>query len=394
MTTNDFFAARTEGSEVKTEIVRKYFWAWAKIISKQVKRRGGEKIGYADLFAGKGRYDDGTKSTPVLILEGAIRDQDIREMLVAVFNDAESSNAESLKREIARIEGIETLKHQPNVINTQTGDSLAEKFERAPTIPALFFLDPWGYKGLSLRLIKAVLKPWGCDCIFFFNYNRINAALSNPKFTSNMNAFFGDERAGRLRGGLGGKSPEEREQLIIAELKRALKELGAKYNVEYFFKDTSGHKTSHFLILASKHPLAEKIMKQIMASESSSADHGFASFGFNPLDKKKSAADELAPTLFDMTDPIADLAQALIDEYAGRTMAVRNIFQQHHIGKPYTLRNYQDALKRLEAEGRIRTDPPADRRRRSGKITLAESVMVTFLTKEAPNGIEVEHRMD
>lgn len=252
----DFFSARSEGSEVKTEIVRKYFWAWAKIISKQVKKRGGKKIGYADLFAGRGRYQDGTKSTPIMILEGAIRDPEIRGMLVSVFNDADAENIEALKQEISAIDEIESLSYAPKLICTTTGDALAEKLEKGPTIPALFFLDPWGYKGLSLRLIKAVLRPWGCDCIFFFNYNRINAALSNPKFVANMDAFFGKERANRLRATIEGRSPDQREQLIISELKSALHELGATYNVEYFFKDTSGQKTSHFLIFASKHPLA------------------------------------------------------------------------------------------------------------------------------------------
>ena len=32
-------------------------------------RKQGGRIAYIDLFAGKGRYNDGTKSTPLLVLE-------------------------------------------------------------------------------------------------------------------------------------------------------------------------------------------------------------------------------------------------------------------------------------------------------------------------------------
>jgi three-Cys-motif partner protein len=138
----EFFDQMSEQSEAKTEIVRKYFWAWAKIISKQVKKRGQDKIGYVDLFAGKGRYADDSKSTPLLILEGAVRDQEISQMLVTIFNDADLSNVTTLREEIKALPGINLLKYQPIVTNIKVGDALAQRFEEKSTIPTLFFLDP------------------------------------------------------------------------------------------------------------------------------------------------------------------------------------------------------------------------------------------------------------
>jgi three-Cys-motif partner protein len=63
-------------------------------------------------------------------------------------------------------------------------------FSQMRLIPTLFFVDPWGYKGLTLQLINSVLKNWGCDAIIFFNYNRINRGLSNPAVQAHMNALF------------------------------------------------------------------------------------------------------------------------------------------------------------------------------------------------------------
>jgi three-Cys-motif partner protein len=139
----DFFEERSIRSEVKTEIVRKYFWAWAKIMVGQVKKKGGDKIGYVDLFAGKGRYNDGSPSTPLRILEGAIRDKDISQMLVAVFNDRDPDNAVSLKAEIELLPNIKLLKHEPRVRNRDIDDQLARVLQRTATIPILYFLDPW-----------------------------------------------------------------------------------------------------------------------------------------------------------------------------------------------------------------------------------------------------------
>jgi len=250
MPTKDFFDGMTEQSEVKVEIVRKYFRAWAKIIAPRVKEHGGSEIRYVDLYSGPGRYKDGSPSTPLLILESAIRDSLISQMLAAKFNDENPDNVAALKSEIEKIPGINLLKHPPVVRGYEVDDALATRFERW-NVPTLFFLDPWGYKGVSLRLIETVLKCWGCDCIFFFNYNRINQHLSNPKFTENMGAFFGKARAGRLRASLEGQPPERRQAIIIGEMKTALAELGGKHSIEYFFKDESGKKTRHFIIFAS-----------------------------------------------------------------------------------------------------------------------------------------------
>ena len=380
MPKRDFFESRTHRSEVKTEIVRRYFGAWAGVMVRNVQRRGQAKIGYADLFAGKGRYLDGSKSTPILILESALKDNRVREMLVSIFNDEIRENAEALAKEIQNIPGIESLAHQPRVMNGKIDDSLADKFEQISTIPTLYFLDPWGYKGLSLRLIKAVLKSPGCDCIFFFNYGRINAALSNSEMKQNMDSFFGAERADKLRARLVGKAPKQREELIITELKIALKELGGTYSVDYFFKDASGRRTSYFLILTSKVPLAERIMKEIMAKESSMDEKGFALFGYTPLDQR-----EAQRSLFD-TDPLDQLGSILLAEFSGKRLKVGDIYRIHSIGKRFTLRNYKDAIKKLEADGKVQANPPADKRMRSGKPTLSDEVVILFVSVNRKNG--------
>ena len=69
MSTDRFFEESKEQSAVKTAIVSKYFWSWAKVIMPQAERGREKKIAYLDLFAGPGRYKDGTKSTPLLIME-------------------------------------------------------------------------------------------------------------------------------------------------------------------------------------------------------------------------------------------------------------------------------------------------------------------------------------
>jgi three-Cys-motif partner protein len=98
-----FFDEREDQSEVKARIVSKYFYVWAKIIAPRARPH---RIAYVDLFAGPGRYKDGSASTPVMVLEQAIADPLLRDALVTMFNDENPEHAKNLESEIAKLPGI------------------------------------------------------------------------------------------------------------------------------------------------------------------------------------------------------------------------------------------------------------------------------------------------
>ncbi|MGC9454934.1 MAG: three-Cys-motif partner protein TcmP [Phycisphaerae bacterium] len=128
MADNSFFDESREQSAVKARIVTDYFWAWAKIIASTVRGRG-DMIGYIDLFAGPGRYRDGSDSTPLLVLRKAIDDPMLSEMLVSIFNDHDAACAQSLEKAIQELPGIEKLKHRPIVRNEAVGERFAQLFK-------------------------------------------------------------------------------------------------------------------------------------------------------------------------------------------------------------------------------------------------------------------------
>ena len=370
MSADNFFEEQREQSSVKSMIVSKYFWAWAKIITSVQNRYDSpnKKIAYIDLFAGPGRYEDNTKSTPLLVLEKAIEDPKMVKRLITFFNDKNPKNAQSLKQAIQELPSVKKLKYQPVVENIEIGSAIVEQFKKMNLVPTLLFVDPWGYKGLSLNLIDSVLKNWGCDCIFFFNYNRINMGLNNENVKEHMNALFGEQRANELRFKLSSLSPYERELTIVEELGQAFQALGYEYVLPFRFRNDEGTRTSHHLFFVSKDFRGYDIMKGIMAGASSSATQGVASFEYNPPDKRM-------PLLFELTRPIDDLAEMLLRDFAGKTIGVEEIYKQHSIGKPYILKNYKEILKRLEAAGKISANPSASNRK---KGTLANKVVITF----------------
>jgi three-Cys-motif partner protein len=368
---DEFFDEITRQSRVKVEIVQKYFSTWAKVILPTVEKRNG-KLGYIDLFSGPGIYEDGTKSTPIIVLEEAIKNPKLVIRLVTIFNDANPDYIIALRKNINRIPGIDGLRNKPILMNDPVGNELVDKFEEINFIPSLFFIDPWGYKGLSLSLLKSVLKDWGCDCIFFFNYKRINAGLNNPIFDDNIDAIFSKERAKILRKKLIRLDPQDRELTIIDELVTAINEIGLPYILPFCFKTESIKRTSHYLIFISKHPKGYEIMKNIMAKSSSEIDQGVILFQYCPATKKQ-------PFLFSFNRPLDDLSQMLLDEYKGQSLTRREIFERHNIGKPFIEKNYREILIKMEKEGLIKTDPPISAR---NKGQFGPNVLVTFQGKQ------------
>ena len=385
MSNHSFFVEHKESSKVKSQIVVKYFSAWATIM--KVKKLS-KNIAYIDLFSGPGRYEDGTKSTPLLILEQAIANPDIGEILITIFNDIKSNYTKTLQKEIHALSNINTLIHQPIFLNFEVNNKIIfevnnkiieqiNQIKEIKRVPKLFFIDPWGYKGLSLELIRSAISDWGCDLIFFFNYNRINMGLHNEIVDTLIDSFFGGERAESLREQIKYKRPDERESIILEAVRQSLEEVGGKYHLDFGFKNAKDTRTSHYIIFVSKNKTGYSIMKDIMAKSSSTSEQGVASFEYSQTQSKEK---QLTLEFF-IDKPLDRLGEMLLDEFAGQTLTRKEIYEQHHPGKRYTNKNYREILLQLEAEGKVTMSPPAHKRR---KNTLSETgVQITFPPKQA-----------
>lgn len=365
--TEKFFEERREQSEAKARIIIKYFFAWARIIMPIAESRGG-KIAYIDLYAGPGRYKDGTKSTPLHILESAINDPKMSQMLVTYFNDSERDKTIALEEEIRRIPNVDRLKYAP-IISCGEVDNEAERFfYETRLIPSFSFIDPFGYKGLSWKIVKGVIKDWGCDCVFFFNYNRINAGIPNDIVASHIDALFSKARADKLRSTLTELSPELREAAILEELANEIKSLGGKYVLPFTFKNAAGSRTSHKLIFVSKNFTGYKIMKDIMADESSTEDEGVPSFTYSP-------ADASMPLLFSLAQPLSKLRKSLLMKFAGQEATLNHIYQTHSVDTPYVKKNYKAVIEELEKGGVVSVNSTKGKRRRG---TYPDHVRIKF----------------
>lgn len=367
MTGADFFDTPESQSIIKTEIVTKYFSPWSKVMIGQ----GAGRIAYIDLFSGPGVFGDGTPSTPVSILDKAIKEDSLRARLVTVFNDKDLGHAEHLRSAIKALPGIETLAHFPQVSTIEVGSEVVDLFQGANLIPTLFFIDPWGYKGLSLDLIGTAIRSWGCECIFFFNYNRIHAALRNRLVAKPMNDLFGERRADELRHRWESLPSKERQRMIMSEFAEAVKDIGGRYVLPFGMRSQHAKRTSHYIIFVTKHPLGYKIMKDVMYSLSSD-DQEVRAFEYVPVKSPQLR-------LLDPENPysITALKGILMSSCAGKSLRVKDVYERHILETQYLLRHVKNALMELESERRVRINPPAESR---PKGTLGDDKVVSFPT--------------
>jgi three-Cys-motif partner protein len=359
--TDEFFDEQEEASAVKTALVSRYFARWAPILLSQV-----PKVGYVDLYSGPGRFKDGSKSTPLLVMEQVAQSERLRSAVASYFNDSNPEFVEILREEIAEIEGIDDLTFEPRFSSGEVSDSFADLYA-GEAVPTLTFLDPWGYKGLTRRLIESVVRGFGSEAIFFFNYSRINAAIMNDSVEPRVEAIFGRERLGRLRAALPSLSVQGREEFLIQELGSMFdEELEVPHLIPFRFLRPSGQ--THYVCFVSKHPRGYEVMKEVISSLGIEDEDGVPKFEFLP----QAVARQLGLP-FDAQRPITALPQALQDTFRGQTLTITDICRRHHVGTPFILKNYRRVVLDMEKQGKVTCEPS---RRRPN--TLAEHVRITF----------------
>ena len=92
--------------------------------------------------------------------------------MIAVFNDADTDRTSELDKNIRALPGIETLKHKFEIRTGDVDDDLMAEFASINMVPAFSFIDPFGYKGVTLELLEALMKGWGSDIVLFFPFDQ------------------------------------------------------------------------------------------------------------------------------------------------------------------------------------------------------------------------------
>jgi len=268
MSETNFFGSQTLSSKVKANIVAEYFPQYCKIITKMHKP---ERIGYFDLFAGPGKYDDGNLSTPLLIAKKCNGDPFLRQKVWMVFND--NIYSEQLKKNFTEIYPTGTFKFNPHFGHSTVGecDEINVFIKKDWTkhgkneCPSVLFIDPFGYKGVNTITLSQFLRYWGNELFIFVNTKRINPALENEKFEGLMRDLFPYSYDTLKKSIREQNSVPKRLQYIINQLGNEYKIIlgGDVYFTAFKFQEEDQETTSHFILHLTKSKRGFDLIKQI-----------------------------------------------------------------------------------------------------------------------------------
>lgn len=202
------------------------------------------------------------------------------------------------------------------------------------------------------------------------------ALSSNTKFDDHLAGIFGTERTRLLKAQLAPLSPTQREPVVIDALIDALLEDKSNYVLPFKFYSTEMLRTSHFIVFVTKNPVACKIMKQIMYTNSAKDNDGVATFSFE--DSRNFAGYFSQLSLFD--GPIKELERAMISKYQGQTMTVHELCDEVDCDftNQFVSKNVTDVLKRMELEGKIAVVAGRKIKVRGGVPTMPKKATILF----------------
>src|SRR5437870_5756025 len=141
MPTQNFYEKQTPESAAKTDIVTNFFNSWLRIIGNAPSYEG-KPLAYMELFAGPGTFDDGTKSTPLLVMENILASPHAGRFHV-ILNEKFEDFADRLKRNIDLLPNIGKLPQPPTLLREEvTQHNVTEFLRYVHDFPTVLFVDP------------------------------------------------------------------------------------------------------------------------------------------------------------------------------------------------------------------------------------------------------------
>lgn len=236
MSNNDFFSSVKPNSARKISIILNYFDYWLKKNSK------AEELYYVDLFCGPGVYDNGEKSTPILILEKILKNKKVAGKFNIIFNDKNKNYINKLEKEVLQLGNIARL-GSIKFSSQEVGKT--SLFPNLDNKHGFVILDPWGYKGLSSNRIKNLVKNKNVELVFLFSFNQLYRFLKFKGIDHHLLNLFSKKSLKHVRKKI--EQVENKETFLLENLMENMVDKNGNY-LCYRFKFENQNKTSHFLI--------------------------------------------------------------------------------------------------------------------------------------------------
>jgi len=343
-----------EHTRVKHALLKKYLYVWIIKLGKFHR-----KIIFFDGFAGRGEYIDEktgkllTVGSPIIALRVADEllqycEQKERnpyfDKFVCVAVEKDKENFENLRSVINRKKEKLEFKDKIEIllINAEFANVVSKLVKEVGVriAPSFFFIDPFGFSGVPFAAITDILSLPRTEIFFSFMTRDINRFLGLHQVEKHLNTLYPTSEWQQI---YQIQSWEERDKALLNLYVKSLKEIaGVKYVFPFRVCMDEKYQTLYYLVHATNHFHGLKIMKDIMKRQGASGD--FAWLG------PKESSYRYQQKLFD--DTIPSLKEYLLKKFEGESKTFDKILEETYQDTRFVEKEYRQALKELEKEGR------------------------------------------
>lgn len=329
-------------TRAKHEILREYLNAWFPILSSQTNR-----IVYLDGFAGPGIYSKGEKGSPIIAIQTAKKHTLKNKFCQIIFWFIEKDQDRCKKLQQVLDEEFPDLKNNSDnnliydVENTKFATRIKEILDELENsqqklAPTFALLDPFGFSGLPMTLIKQILKHEKSEVLITLMVGFFTRFLDEAKEESLNDLFNTDE----WKEAKSKPTPERRRQFLLNLYVQQLKSNGGAKFVRTFEMIDKDNKVIYYLVYGTKHWKGMDVIKKAMHKVMQGDTYRFSD-----------RTDPKQKFLFDKnTDRTTDLSELIYQHFKGKTVSILTI-EEFAAETPYIFK--KAALKHLEKTNHI-----------------------------------------
>jgi len=262
-----------EHTQAKHEILKNYLGGWFPILA-----RHSGRIVYIDGFAGPGVYSKGEEGSPIIALRTAtqhlLKPHKWSE-LVFVFIEKDKKRAESLNYVIKEKFPELPKRITYSVITDEFEPALHRIFDGLDSndkklAPTFAFIDPFGFSGFSMDLMKRLLSYDKCEVLITFMAGFIRRFLDELREPV-LDNLYGTQDWREIRNVKDDKLPH-----LLKLYEDQLTECCEVKYTRSFEMISKHNQVLYFLIFATKHWLGLKLMKEAMWRVDKSGNFSFS----------------------------------------------------------------------------------------------------------------------
>lgn len=322
-------------TEAKHAILKKYLDAWLPIMT-----NSSNRVLYVDGFAGPGIYSNGEEGSPLIAIKAVLNHKWLPNTEInMLFIEEDKDRFDSLEAKISEIKCPNNLKTR--CIKGKFSEVAEKILTDFKSVPTFFFIDPFGWKGIPMSLIKKIMANPRCEVLITFMYEEINRFLEAPGASNSFNEVF---ESGDWVYTSKEKDPEKRLLSLHNLYKNQLEKIAKIKYVESFKMINKSNRTDYFLFFGTNSLEGLKKMKSAMWKVDESGMFQFSDATYNPLQ----------PTLMETTPDYDLLKTIILNQFRNKKVLIRDLEKFILTKTPFRETHYKKAiLQKME-----KTDPP------------------------------------